>query len=132
MDTAGCEILVSQEARVQRLRDARKTNRHLFVDDRAKISIAGDWGTRTDEARIVATGMEKSDAEFTIQLEDVYDVGDPNEVRENFLGERASPYTPVKWLRSGTRAKCQCTFSYCGVPWPALNCERSLLQPCCA
>jgi hypothetical protein len=27
----------------------------------------------------------------------VYYVGDSNEVRENFLGEKTSPYTPVKW-----------------------------------
>ena len=62
-----------------------------------KISIAGDWGTGTDEARIVAAAMEKSEADFTIHLGDVYYVGDANEVRENFLGVKTSPYTPVKW-----------------------------------
>jgi hypothetical protein len=62
-----------------------------------KISIAGDWGTGTDEARIVAAAMEKSDPDFTIHLGDVYYVGDANEVRENFLGEKTSPYAPVKW-----------------------------------
>jgi len=67
------------------------------IDDRVKISIAGDWGTGTDEARIVATGMEKSDSDYTIHLGDVYYVGDDNEVRENFLGEKTSPYAPVKW-----------------------------------
>ena len=67
------------------------------IDDRAKISLAGDWGTGTDEARIVASGMEKSDPDFTIHLGDVYYVGDNNEVRENFLGEKTSPYSPVKW-----------------------------------
>ena len=34
---------------------------------------------------------------FTIHLGDVYYVGDSNEVRENFLAEKTSPYTPVKW-----------------------------------
>ena len=29
-----------------------------LIDDRVKISIAGDWGTGTDEARIVAAAME--------------------------------------------------------------------------
>jgi hypothetical protein len=57
-----------------------------LIDDRVKISIAGDWGTGTDEARIVAAAMEKSEADFTIHLGDVYYVGDSNEVRENFLG----------------------------------------------
>jgi len=67
------------------------------MDDRVKLSIAGDWGTGTDEARIVAAAIEKSEADFTIHLGDVYYVGDSNEVRENFLGEKTSPYAPVKW-----------------------------------
>lgn len=67
------------------------------VDDRVKISIAGDWGTGTDEAKIVAAVMEKSEPDFTIHLGDVYYVGDSNEVRENVLGEKTSPYAPVKW-----------------------------------
>jgi hypothetical protein len=62
-----------------------------LIDDRVKISIAGDWGTGTDEARIVAAAMETSEADFTIHLGDVYYVGDSNEVRENFLGEKTSP-----------------------------------------
>src|ERR1017187_6018830 len=49
------------------------------IDDRVKISIAGDWGTGTDEARIVAAAMETSDPAFTIHLGDVYYVGDANE-----------------------------------------------------
>jgi hypothetical protein len=67
------------------------------IDDRVKISIAGDWGTGTDEAAKVAKRIEQSDPDFTIHLGDVYYVGDSNEVRENFLGERTSPYLPVKW-----------------------------------
>lgn len=67
------------------------------IEDRVKISIAGDWGTGTDEAKMVAAAMEKSDPDFTIHLGDVYYVGDSNEVRENFLGQKTSPYAPVKW-----------------------------------
>jgi hypothetical protein len=67
------------------------------IDDRVKIAIAGDWGTGTDEARMVAAAMENSHPDFTIHLGDVYYVGDGNEVRENFLGEKTSPYAPVKW-----------------------------------
>ena len=67
------------------------------IGDRAKISIAGDWGTGTDEARIVATGMQRGDPDYTIHLGDVYYVGNTTEVRENFLGEKTSPYAPVKW-----------------------------------
>ncbi|MFZ0038074.1 MAG: metallophosphoesterase [Candidatus Acidiferrales bacterium] len=67
------------------------------IEDRVKIGIAGDWGTGTDEAKTVAAAMEKADPDFTIHLGDVYYVGDSNEVRENFLGEKTSPYAPVKW-----------------------------------
>ena len=67
------------------------------IADRVKICIAGDWGTGTDEARIVAAAMKSADPDLTIHLGDVYYVGDANEVRENFLGEKTSPYTPVKW-----------------------------------
>jgi hypothetical protein len=67
------------------------------IEDRVKISVAGDWGTGTDEARIVGAAMEKSEPDFTIHLGDVYYVGDSNEVRENFLGEKTSPYAPVRW-----------------------------------
>jgi hypothetical protein len=69
----------------------------LPIDDRVKISIAGDWGTGTDEAKIVADAIDKSDPDYTIHLGDVYYVGDGNEVRENFLGVKTSPYAPVKW-----------------------------------
>jgi hypothetical protein len=78
VDTAGCEILVSQKARVQDYTTHGKGTGIYPIDDRAKISIAGDWGTGTDEARIVAATMEKSDPDFTIHLGDVYYVGDGN------------------------------------------------------
>jgi len=98
VDTTACEILVSQEARVQRDYTTHGKGTGIFpIDERVKISIAGDWGTGTDEARIVGTAMEKSDPDFTIHLGDVYYVGDGNEVRENFLGEKTSPYAPVRW-----------------------------------
>jgi hypothetical protein len=64
------------------------------MDDRVKIGIAGDWGTGTDEARIVAAAMQQSDPDFTIHLGDVYYVGDGNEVRENFLGKKRVPILP--------------------------------------
>jgi hypothetical protein len=67
------------------------------LDDRVKISVAGDWGTGTDEAKQVAAAIERAESDFTIHLGDVYYVGDSNEVRENFLGEQTSPYRPVKW-----------------------------------
>src|ERR1022692_1150608 len=56
------------------------------IADSVKISVAGDWGTGSDEARIVAAAMEKAEADFTIHLGDVYYVGDANEVFSHFVG----------------------------------------------
>jgi hypothetical protein len=65
--------------------------------DAAKISLAGDWGTGTDEAQKVAECIERFGPDFTIHLGDVYFVGDDTEIKENFLGEATSPYEPVRW-----------------------------------
>jgi len=67
------------------------------IAERATISLLGDWGTGTDEARIIAEAVEQAAPDFTIHLGDVYYVGDVNEVKENFLGEKTSPYDPVRW-----------------------------------
>jgi hypothetical protein len=67
------------------------------MGDRVTLSVAGDWGTGTDEAQKVAECIEKFAPDFTIHLGDVYFVGDETEIKENFLGETTSPYQPVKW-----------------------------------
>jgi hypothetical protein len=67
------------------------------IEDRATISLLGDWGTGTDEAQQVADCVAAFAPDFTIHLGDVYYVGDENEIRENYLGEKTSPYNPVKW-----------------------------------
>jgi hypothetical protein len=63
------------------------------------IGIAGDWGTGTDEAHRVAKLIGEAAPDYTIHLGDVYFVGDPAEVRENFLGEarKGYGYTPCAW-----------------------------------
>ncbi|HTZ74401.1 MAG TPA: metallophosphoesterase [Candidatus Aquilonibacter sp.] len=67
------------------------------IADHATLSIAGDWGTGTDEAEKVAQRILEFAPDYTIHLGDVYFVGDKREVKENFLGEKTSPYEPVKW-----------------------------------
>src|SRR5262249_2169775 len=52
-----------------------------------RISIAGDWGTGTNEAQAVADQMNSFEPHFTIHLGDVYYVGDPPEINENCLGK---------------------------------------------
>jgi calcineurin-like phosphoesterase family protein len=76
--------------------------------DPVRVSVAGDWGTGTDEAESVATRMKEFDPHFTIHIGDVYYVGDPPEVNENCLGVKNpnNNYNPVVWLlgRSGSFA----------------------------
>ena len=67
------------------------------MGDRATISLIGDWGTGTDEAQKVADCVESFHPDYTIHLGDVYFVGDTSEIKENFLGEKTSPYDPVRW-----------------------------------
>jgi Calcineurin-like phosphoesterase len=67
------------------------------IEDRVDLSLLGDWGTGTDEAQKVADCTNQFAPDFTIHLGDVYYVGDANEIGENYLGEKTSPYTPVKW-----------------------------------
>jgi len=63
------------------------------------ISVAGDWGTGTDEAESVARQMKEPKPHFTIHIGDVYYVGDPPEVNENCLGVRdpSNNYDAVTW-----------------------------------
>jgi hypothetical protein len=67
--------------------------------DPIRIALAGDWGTGTDEAFKVAELINAFRPHYAIHLGDVYFVGDPNEVKENFLGEPNTPpnFTPCQW-----------------------------------
>jgi hypothetical protein len=68
------------------------------VPNRLKVSMAGDWGTGTDEALTVASLMSESKPDYTIHLGDVYYVGDFPELDENCLGKSVDPrYKPVEW-----------------------------------
>ena len=71
-----------------------------------RVAIAGDWGTGTDEAILVAKRMKAHDPHYTIHLGDIYFVGDPAEARENFLGIRnpKHDYKPASWPRGSQGA----------------------------
>jgi calcineurin-like phosphoesterase family protein len=62
-----------------------------------KLSLAGDWGTGTDEAQQVANQMVTHDPDFTIHLGDVYYVGDQPELEVNCLGIDGPRHKGVKW-----------------------------------
>ena len=70
------------------------------LDDEAgvtRLSIAGDWGTGTDEANYVATQIKAFQPHYTIHLGDVYYVGAEKEIRENCLNEKVTDYDPCLW-----------------------------------
>src|SRR5712691_7430355 len=64
-----------------------------------RIALAGDWASGTDEAAGVAKLITAFDPHYAIHLGDVYYVGDPAEVDENFLGIRnpANHFEPCLW-----------------------------------
>ncbi len=67
--------------------------------DEIRISLAGDWGTGTEEAFTVAQKMiAPFNPHYTIHLGDVYYVGDKTELNENCLGVTDDPnIQPVTW-----------------------------------
>jgi hypothetical protein len=65
------------------------------IENQTSLSILGDWGTGTDEAHEVASQVLAAHPDYTVHLGDVYYVGDATEIRENFFGEKTSPYLPV-------------------------------------
>lgn len=68
-------------------------------DGVVRVALAGDWGTGTDEAAMVAEQMLKFKPHFTLHIGDVYYVGDPPEVNETCLGIRNpdNNYDPTTW-----------------------------------
>ena len=67
--------------------------------ENVRLSVAGDWGTGTNEAESVAIQIKKFDPHFTIHIGDVYYVGDPPSVNENCLGIKNpnNNYDAVTW-----------------------------------
>jgi hypothetical protein len=72
-----------------------------LADDQGEIrvSLAGDWGTGTEEAEAVAENMLAFRPHNTIHLGDVYYVGDDNEVKEHCLKTDVDGdhFTSVDW-----------------------------------
>jgi hypothetical protein len=75
-------------------------------DAETRIAMAGDWATGTDEAAAIAKLMLAYQPHYSIHLGDVYFVGDPAEVSENFLGKPnpANGYDPVEWPKGSLGA----------------------------
>jgi hypothetical protein len=68
------------------------------MNENARVALAGDWATGTDESAEIATQITKHAPEFTIHLGDVYFVGDERSIAENCRDQRqANGYDPVRW-----------------------------------
>ncbi len=73
------------------------------IPNSCKMSVAGDWGTGTDEAFEVGRRILESQPDYTIHLGDVYYVGSELEVMENFLGNaEGNKFSPCTWPRGRT------------------------------
>jgi hypothetical protein len=79
------------------------------VDNELFLSVAGDWGTGTDEAEKVSRLMESHNPDYTIHLGDVYYIGDRPEIETNCLNVPTRQHSGVKW-RHGTKG----SFALCG------------------
>jgi hypothetical protein len=69
-------------------------------NDHIRIALAADWATDTTESRHVGQLMSKEDCDYTIHLGDIYFVGTPQEVSDNFI----CPGAPWPRGRSGSLA----------------------------
>ena len=79
------------------------------VADKFLLSVAGDWGTGTDEAEEVTRRMASREPDYTIHLGDVYYIGDKPEIETNCLGVPTHHHSGVYW-RHGTKG----SFGLCG------------------
>ncbi|MBV8840013.1 MAG: metallophosphoesterase, partial [Alphaproteobacteria bacterium] len=68
-------------------------------DSEVRIALAGDWATGTDEAQRIGELITVYHPHYSIHLGDVYYVGGPHEVDENFLGIKnpQNDYAPCTW-----------------------------------
>jgi len=93
------------------------------------MSIAGDWGTGTEEAEAVAESMLDSKPHYTVHLGDVYYCRDNDEVNEHCLKTpfAGNNFTPVDWPHcSETVAAGSCN----SPTWAARNVLSHLCQMC--
>ena len=70
-----------------------------MTDGVVRLTLAGDWGTGTDEARRSRQADGRRAPDFTIHLGDIYFVGTLAEVNEHFLGvdNPHNDFTPCAW-----------------------------------
>ncbi|MET0220869.1 MAG: metallophosphoesterase [Tardiphaga sp.] len=68
-------------------------------ESEVRLALAGDWATGTDEAHGIGELITGYAPHYSIHLGDVYYVGGPEEVAENFLGIKNphNAFEPCAW-----------------------------------
>ena len=84
--------------------DCESMHGRFGAPDLFSMSVAGDWGTGTQEAHAVAEQIWAFKPHYTVHLGDVYYSGTQREIEENFLGTSGNAYTPVAWPRGSTES----------------------------
>jgi calcineurin-like phosphoesterase family protein len=87
----------SADRGVYRLEDLSSIGGRPDPAGEVRVSLAGDWGTGTQEAERVAEIIRGFDPHFTLHLGDVYYVGGREEVESNCLGAASDGYQGVRW-----------------------------------
>lgn len=89
----------SRDSGIYKLGDDSLIGGQRDPNGKIRMSIAGDWGTGTDEAAEVAAMMANFSPHYTIHLGDVYYVGEKDEIAENCLGQPDADhsFTPCIW-----------------------------------
>ncbi|MGH9445352.1 MAG: hypothetical protein ACRD3O_06475 [Terriglobia bacterium] len=67
-------------------------------NEEIRVSLAGDWGTGTLEASLVANHIRRFRPHYTVHLGDIYLVANSNTVQENCLGNpQGKKFHAVTW-----------------------------------
>lgn len=65
----------------------------MSANDYTSIAITADWATDTVESDTIAKRMHRHNPDYTIHLGDTYFVGEPKEIKSNFIN------TDSSWVR---------------------------------
>lgn len=63
---------------------------YQFSNKLTKIACAADWASDTPESLLIAGKIAKQKPEYTIHLGDTYFVGEPDEIKDNFINKKSS------------------------------------------
>jgi len=67
-----------------------ETGIYKFPNTLIKIACAADWASDTAESETIAYKISSSQPEYTIHLGDTYFVGEPDEIKANFIDKNST------------------------------------------